>query len=164
MKYLQGIPKSSRGAHCTWHEDAPFRLRSVLDTMSIGLTPAPLMVPEILCTVCGVYFGGLQAMRIHCSKTHADEVPKRPDTAEYRRTLSIQNHSVNGMPPRLKGQHGRGKGGSVSSWNNDRSWGNWGEDKQDKQIRLLKAEVEALRQKSSFWLGCPYATRTSWFS
>ena len=91
------LEKALTAPEATWQREALERLQILRGGHSVQ--PASFVTREISCPVCGLYFTGLQAMKIHHTKMHGPTSGQTKVSAvQARGQLNVYEHSLDGMP------------------------------------------------------------------
>ena len=90
------LEKALTAPEATWQREALERLQILSGEHSVQ--PASFVTREISCPVCGLYFAGLQAMKIHHTKMHGSPSDQTKVSAvQARGQLNVYEHSLDGM-------------------------------------------------------------------
>ena len=91
------LEKALTAPEATWQREALERLQILSGGHSVQ--PASFVTREISCPVCGLYFAGLQAMKIHHTKMHGSPSDQtKVNAVQARGQLNVYEHSLDGMP------------------------------------------------------------------
>ena len=91
------LEKALTAPEATWQREVLERLQILSGGHSVK--PASFVTREISCPVCGLYFAGLQAMKIHHTKTHGPPSGQtKVSVVQARGQLNVYEHSLDGMP------------------------------------------------------------------